>query len=84
MLRKISFQAALIIRLLTGLREMVEPLLSDDRGLSVKEAAARLGYSIRHVQRWMESGAISYIQIGTTRFFSERYINQLLITRVQG
>lgn len=46
----------------------------DDNYFSVKQVAARLGYSVRQVQRWMESGAISYIQIGSTRFFSEQYL----------
>jgi excisionase family DNA binding protein len=77
MLKQVLIKMTLAIELmnqLLGKNLLTTVQVWDDQYLSVKEVAARLGYSVRQIQRWMEAGAISYIQIGSTRFFSVQYL----------
>ena len=74
------YEEAEVIQLLKVIVEKLEkPVKQEaDKSLSVKQVSERLGFSVRQIRRWMEDGAITFVKIGTSRFFSERYINELL------
>lgn len=74
------YEEAEVIQLLRVINEKLDRPAEQvaDKSLSVKQVSERLGISVRQIRRWMEDGAISFVKIGTSRLFSERYINGLL------
>jgi excisionase family DNA binding protein len=79
-MKRLSSKEALMFQVVMQVLQKLDlhiPIV-EDRWLTIQQVADMLNYSRRQVYRWMKAKTISYIQIGTAKLFSERYIISLL------